>query len=160
MAITDDIAFYYSGTGTQSGSLGGAISTTAIPNSVNDNIFNSVGSSEAVSGSDKYRCIYMKNNGAVTYNTGIYLSTQTPSKDTEIYFAKGTAAKNTSEQSVVDENTEPAGVIWTARVFSYNALLIDSLAPGDYISWWLKRNVVAYAGGSLSDYFILTPVVM
>lgn len=158
MAITDDIQYFYSGGGAAATSLGGAITATQVTQAAGENLFANVGSAEAVSGSTKYRCIYLKNNGIVSYTVGLYLATTTPSNETRIYFGNGTSAVNVSEQSVANEDTEPSGVLWVERLVDYNSLTIATLAPGDTKAIWFKRVVSANAGGSAQDYFILTPV--
>lgn len=158
MAINDDLVWFYSGNGTASGSIGGAIHANAITTTQNENLFNNVGSAEALAGAEKYRCLYIKNNGVASHTFGLYLSTVTPSIDTQMYFGIGTAAIDGAEQSIVDEDTEPTGIAWVSRNQEFNPLSIATLAPGQTKSIWFRRVVSASAGGSLGDYFIITSV--
>jgi len=156
--INDDLQYYYSGDGTAAGSLGGAIHANAVANSQDQNVFDNIGTAEALASSEKYRCLYIKNTGAVSYTFGLYISTTTPSTDTLIQFGIGTAAVNTAEQSIINEDTEPSGVFWVARTQEFNPLSIATLAPGDTKSIWIKRIVSADSGGNDADYFILSAV--
>lgn len=158
MAINDDIQYFYSGSGAAASSLGGAVHANQVSSAQDGNLFGNVDSAEALAGSSKYRCLYIKNNGAVSYNVGLYLSTTTPSQETQILIGNGTSAVNGSEQSVANEDTEPSGVLWVERLQDFNALSIATLAPGDTKAVWLKRIVLANAGGSTQDYFILSAV--
>ena len=71
MAITSsDLEFYLSGGSSNSNpnaALGGAISSSAITNASDNNLFDDVTGDEADSGDSEYRCSYINNNyGSIT----------------------------------------------------------------------------------------------
>lgn len=157
MAINSDIKYYYSGgaAGVATTSLGGAISANQIVTSTDQNLFQNVGSAEAVSGSNSYLCLFIKNTSATKTYTGVglFIATETDSPNSTIYVSKGTSAKNTAEQVIASVTTEPVSVIWQHPLFSYSTLALPDLAPGDYQSVWVKRTIAANAAGVVKDYF-------
>ncbi len=152
MAINDDIAFFYSGSGTAVTSLGGSIHANGIVTSTDQNIFNNVDTAEAVAGSVKFRCFYVKNNGSVSYNVGVFIESQTPNISSQIFLGKGTSAINGTEQTVADEDTAPSGIFFKRPVFDYDLLEIAILAPGDTQAVWIRRDLTADAQGIQLDY--------
>ena len=154
--INDDVEFYYSGNGIATGSLGGAIHANSVSSSVNENLFADIDAAEALAGGDKYRCLYLKNNGIVSYNVAIYISTPTPSNETIIYIGKGDSVVGGLEQTIVDETTEPNNIIWLHREQDYNAATIATLAVGEHQAIWFKLAVSVGASGNQRDYFRTT----
>lgn len=159
MSINTDIEWYYSGgaSGVAATSLGGAKSVNEIVSSTNENLFRNIDAPETLG--LQYYCIYLKNNGELTHtNFGIYISTPTPSIDTQVYVGIGTSPVDGTEQTVANNATEPTGVPWTQRYFDYNALVVATLEPGEHKAIWLKLYQLADAGGMDMDYVRLTLV--
>jgi hypothetical protein len=141
----------------QSASLGGDMSSVEVVGAVDGNLFANVPTSEAASGSTKYRCIYIHNaTGEAITNFGLYISTPTPSTFTEVYIGEG--GLNGSETAVADEDTAPTGVTFTRPTSAAGALSLPDLPAGQHIAIWVRRDVEALAEGAWSDYVRLTPV--
>jgi len=153
MAISDDIGFYYSGSGTAVTSLGGAIHANTVSNSTTQNLFQNIAS--PLSSSKQYYCIYLKNTGTTSYNVGLYISTPTPNTKTELFIGVGTSSVNGTEQTIADSSTEPTGILWVQRKQEYNALSIATLGAGNTQAVWVQLNQSANASGG-GDYAILT----
>ena len=157
--INSDIAYYYSGSGVPSGSLGGAIHANEIPDSTDENSFENMGTTEAGTAGDKYFCFYVKNEGSVEYtNVGIWISNETLSTFTKIYVAAGTAGKNSVEQTVSPNTDEPAGVTWQRPLTNYQYVVLPNLAVNDIHAIWMKRAHLDDTPGMVLDYFRLSMV--
>lgn len=159
MSINTNIEWYYSGgaSGVAATSLGGVKSANEITSAEDENLFRDITAPETLG--IQYYCIYLHNGSSETYNDiALYISTPTPSIDTQVYFSKGTSAVNGTEQTVADNATEPTGIAWVQRYFDYNALTIASLTPGQHKAVWFKLYQLADAGGSIMDYVRLTLV--
>jgi hypothetical protein len=159
MAITaTDIKFFLSGTGgTGDTSLGGAIHATEVSATVNQ-FFDVVSGAESSAGDTEYRCLYVKNtHGSLTlYSAKVWISSNTPSTDTEITIGLGTAAVSATEQTVADESTAPSGVSFSTAASEGAALSIGDLVAGAYKAVWVKRVVSASAAAYTNDTFTIT----
>ena len=119
MPITStDLKFRLSGGAANSdpnASLGGAKSSTEIGTGLH-NLFDQVGSAETTSGDTEYRCFYVHNAHATLAleNAVIYIQSNTPSGDTSVEIAVGSAAVNGTEQTVANESTAPTGVTFSS----------------------------------------------
>ena len=133
-------------------SLGGAMSATAIDSNANPNLFANVGTSEAATGSDKYRCIFITPLVKNYTSVSIWIDTQTLSDDTKLHLAVAPEGKNADAEVIIDENTEPVDVIFTRPTQDYAALALPDLNAGDRIAIWIKRNVKSGAAGYPNDY--------
>ncbi len=151
--VTSDIQLYQTVT---TDSLGGAISGTAVPQSVNQ-FFSDVDQDEATDGSVKYRCFYVQNDDDTdTLGTAeIYISVRTPNPSTSCEIGLGTSAINGTEQTVADETVPPVGVVFKASS-DVDTVALGDLTPGDYIAVWIKRTVGATAAGSAADFVGIT----
>jgi hypothetical protein len=152
--VSSDIQYRLSGGAANadpSVSLGGALSSTAA-----SNYFDDVSSAEAASGDIEYRCIYVRNNhGTLTLlGAKIWIQTNTPSPDTDVAIGLGTSAVSGTEQTVTDENTAPAGVIFSAPSSLAGGLSIGDLGPGAHKAVWVRRTVNA-AAAAYADSFTL-----
>lgn len=144
---------------TPAGSLGKYISTTQLVNATLHNLFDAVSGDENVAGDDEYRCIFLHNNHAtLTFQNVIaYLFSETPSGaaisigvDPTVASAIGSAGAQAVE--VTDEDTVPAGVVFTAPTTVGGAISIGSLAPGQCRAIWVKRlaaNTAALANDNV-----------
>ena len=143
-----DIKVYLSGGADNSdpnASLGGAISSTELVDNQLHNLFAKVSAAEALSGSTKYRAIYVKNeNGSgLTYeDIKAYIASQTTSEDTSIEIAVATEAKYTSVQTIAYEDIAPTGQSsWVSLEGVSNGQDMGDLGDGDYRGLWVKRIV-------------------
>ena len=133
-------------------SLGGAMSSTSIDSNDNPNLFANVGTSEAAAGSNKYRCIFITPLAKNYTSVGVWIDSQTLSNDTKLHLAVAPEGKNADAEVIVNEDMEPANVIFTRPTQDYNALALPDLNAGDRIGIWIKRNVKADAAGFPNDY--------
>lgn len=137
-------------------SLGGVISANSVSASLHA-LFDRVTGAEALAGDVEYRCIYLKNShGTLTlYGATVWLSANTPSTDTTIDIALGSAAINGEEQTVADEATAPTGVSFSAPASFGSGLVIGDIPAGQHKAVWLRRTVGAAAAAYTGDGFTL-----
>ena len=157
MAITaSDLKIYLSG-GTSNtdpdASLGGDISTTELVDNTLHNLFAKVGAAEALTGSVKYRGIYIKNtHGTLTYEDAIaYIATQTTSTDTSAKIAVADEGISASMQTIATEDDAPTGEVFYTADGTANGLALGNLDAGEYIGVWIERTVTAGATAFGSD---------
>jgi nitrogen regulatory protein PII len=154
-----DIRIYLSGGATNTNpnaSLGGAISSTEMVDNNLHNLFAKVNAAEALTGSTKYRAVYVKNqngHGLDYQDIVAYIASQTTSDDTSIEIAVSTEAKNTTIQTIANENTAPTGqTSWVSAEGISNGQSMGTLGDGEYRGLWIKRiveeNATAYGSDS------------
>lgn len=156
MPITStDIKFRLSGGGSNTdpnASLGGAKSSTEIGTGLH-NLFDQVGSAETTSGDTEYRCFYVHNAHATLAleNALIYIQSNTPSGDTSVEIAVGSAAVNGTEQTVANESAAPTGVTFSSAANLGAALALGNIPAGQHRAVWVKRIVNAGAAAYNDD---------
>lgn len=156
MPITStDLKFRLSGGAANSNpnaSLGGAKSSTEIGTGLH-NLFDQVGSAETTSGDTEYRCFYVHNAHATLAleNAVIYIQSNTPSGDTSVEIAVGSAAVNGTEQTVANESTAPTGVTFSSAANLGAALALGNIPAGQHRAVWVKRIVNAGAAAYNDD---------
>jgi hypothetical protein len=127
--------------------LGGIRSTsTTLIDNTGANLFPDAQGTETLAGSNSYLCLFVRNeNGTVTFqNVRFYVSQLTDSLEDEITIAIGSVAKNTTEITVANINTAPAGgITFTGPTTYATGLVIPDLAPNDYFPIWFKRAINA-----------------
>lgn len=144
-------------------SLGGIISATAVNLvTTTNNLFDNVQDAEAASGDIEYRCTYLLNNsGTDTLKAAkVYIASNTPSADTTVQIGLdpagvGNGSTTGVATTVANENTAPAGVVFSNAATSAAALAIGDLGPGKAIAIWHKRVVNAAAAPFASDPYAL-----
>lgn len=139
-------------------SLGGAKSSTAVTDNTTHNLWDVVSSAESSSGEDEYRCIYLHNaHGSLTLqNAKVWISTNTPSADTEIQIGLGTSAINGTEQTVANENTAPTSVTFSLAASEGAALSIGNIPFGQHKAIWIRRHINAGASAANDDSYVLS----
>lgn len=132
--------------------LGGAKSSTAVGTGIH-NLFDQVSSAETTAGDTEYRCIYIHNgHGTLTWTSPVvWISSNTPSTDTSVEIAVGSAAVNGTEQTVADESTAPSGVTFSAPSSFGAGLSLGDIPAGQHKAVWIKRIVNASAGAYSDD---------
>ena len=156
MPITStDIKFRLSGGGSNTdpnASLGGAKSSTEIGTGLH-NLFDLVSSAETTAGDTEYRCFYVHNAHATLAleNAVIYIQSNTPSADTSVEIAVGSAAVNGTEQTVANESTAPTGVTFSSAANLGAALALGNIPAGQHRAVWVKRIVNAGAAAYNDD---------
>lgn len=131
-----DLKFYSTVAG-----LGGAITATEVSNGQLHNIFGKVEAADALAGSTQYQCIYFKNEHSTLtlFEAVTYLTSNTPSEDTNLFIALGSSGVGGTEQSIVDINTAPAGVTFTDTL--NDVLIAGDVPAGSYFPLWLQRVI-------------------
>jgi len=151
MAIAaSDLEFYLSGGSSNSNpnaALGGAISSSAITNASDNNLFDDVTGDEADSGDTEYRCIYLKNNhGSITLqNSKIWISSNTTSSDDTLDIALAGEGLNSSTETIANENTAPSGESFSAPANKGAGLSVGNVPNGQFYGIWVRRTVSASA---------------
>jgi hypothetical protein len=133
-------------------SLGGAKSSTAATGA----IFDDVSSAEATAGDTEYRCVYAHNAHASLTLVGavFWIPSNTPSAQTTVDVGLGTSAINSTEQSVADESTAPAGVTFAAAAIQGAGIALGDIPAGQSRAVWLRRTINASAA-AVNDAFTL-----
>jgi hypothetical protein len=141
-------------------SLGGAKSTVAggiITTNVLNNLWDDTSGDESEAGDVEYRCVYISNeHGSLTWtNPKVWIESQTPSTDTSVSIALGTSAVNGTEQTIGDEDTEPAGVSWSEPSNKAAGLSLGNLPFGEHKAIWIRKTVTLGAGAYDDDAYTI-----
>lgn len=141
--------------GTTAGSLGKYISTTELVTATSHNLFDIISGAENVASESEYRCIFLHNAHAsiTAENCKVYLSAEVAGGantaigiDPTAASAIGSAGAQAVE--IADENTAPAGVVFTAPTTSGTALSIGNLTPGQCRAIWIRRTATNSAAAT------------
>lgn len=143
----------------QGGNDGGVllvtITTASLPSSDQTNvitiansanlIFDDVSKADSQAGDTEYRGLYWENaDGADSIlDAKFWIDTNTPGQDV-IAIADGDEAKNVALETIVDEDTAPAGPAFTGPTdYDSGIALPTPMAASDYKGWWIRRTVPA-----------------
>lgn len=151
--ISTDIIYRLSGGAANSDpalSIGGAKSSVA----AGATLFDDVSSVEAVAGDTEYRWVYVHNAHATLTLIGakVWIQTNTPSANTDVAIAIGSAGLNGTEPALANENTAPSGVSFTQPSSFAGGLTIGDLAPGDHYPLSIRRAVTAGAAVAADNF--------
>lgn len=133
--------------GTPAGSLGKYISTTAVSGTALNNIFDDVTGQENFDSDTEFRCIFVHNNhGSLTLqNAVVYISSQVSggalaaiAVDSVASSAVGSSSAQALE--VVDENTAPAAISFSAPTTRSTGLSLGNIAAGSVKAFWIRRT--------------------
>lgn len=136
-------------------SLGGVMSTTT---DAGTTIFDDVSGAESSAGDTEYRGVYVLNNhGSLTYQgVRVWVSTDTPSADTDADIALAGEGLNATMETVANENTAPVGEVFANTAVSYaTGLVMGDIPFGQRYGLWIKRVVNAGAA-AYADSFTIT----
>lgn len=136
-------------------SLGGAKSTTTDAGAT---IFDDVSGAESAAGRTEYRGVVISNeHGSLTYQSvKVWVSTDTPSADTDADVALAAEAVNTQMASIASETTAPSSVTFTNAAVSFaTGLSIGDIPASQFKGVWLKR-VVSAGAAAAADSFTVT----
>jgi hypothetical protein len=158
--VSSDIKYRLSGGSSNTdpnASLGGVKSSTDIVDATVHNLFDIVSSAEGTAGDTEYRAFYVHNNhGSLSLlSPKVWVQTQTPSTDTTIEIAVGSAAVNGTEQTVANESTAPTGVTFSAPSSEGAGLSLGDIPAGQHKAVWIKRIVSASAAAYNADSVVL-----
>jgi len=140
--VSSDITRRYSGGAGNTdplASLGGAKSSTAIPNNTLNAVWPDFTGQESNDGITRYRCFYIHNaHGSLTAKNGkLYFNSQPANAGVSVEAGAGTSAVNGTEQTIANETTAPSGVTFNA----YNSgtkLSLANIPAGQHKAIWLK----------------------
>ena len=137
------------------GSLGGAMSASAVPTTLNG-FFDIVSSAEASAGDTEYRCLYVANTGTTTaLSAKLWIQSNTANADNQIAIALGGEGVNGTAETVANENTAPSGESFSEPSNEGAALSLGDLAQNDEYPVWVRRTVNAGAAADASEAFTL-----
>jgi hypothetical protein len=126
-------------------SLGGVASTAT---DAGANIFPDVTGTQSASGITQYRGVSLKNaHGSLTWqNVVVWVSTDTPSADTDVDVTVAAEAVNVTQATIANETTAPATVTFTNVAVSFaTGLAVGNIPFSQFRGIWLKRVVNAGA---------------
>jgi hypothetical protein len=155
--LTTDIHYRLSGGAGNSNpalALGGVKSST----DAGSDIFSDVTGAEASAGKTSYRGVVLDNqHGSLTWTSVVaWVSTDTPSSDTDADIALAAEAVNVTMATIANELTAPATVTFTNAAVSFaTGLSIGNIPAGQFKGVWLKRVVNAGAL-AFADTFAVT----
>lgn len=158
MAITASDIHYRlsggSGNTDPNASLGGVKSTSTDAGST---IFDDVSGAESAAGDTEYRGVVISNeHGSLTYQSvKVWVSTDTPSADTDADVALAAEAVNTTMATIANENTSPSGVTFANTAVSFaTGLSIGDIPSGQFKGVWLKRVVNSSAAAAADSFTV------
>lgn len=139
--------------------LGGARSTAAggiIPTALTANsYFDDVSGSEEQAGDVEYRGIYIRNAGDVdAQNVKVWIDTNTADTDTQIAIALAGEGLNATMEVIANENTPPAGEVFSEPANEGAGLSIGTIPAGQHYGLWIRRTINAGAGASADQFTI------
>lgn len=109
-------------------------------------LFDHVDKDDSLVGDTEYRCFYLENAHATDNANDIivWIHADTNGADT-LAIGLDPAGINGVATTIVDEDTAPAGVVFTAPSSEGAGLTIGDLTPGDFQAIWIRRIVPALA---------------
>jgi hypothetical protein len=135
-------------------SLGGAKSSTAVVDNVDNNLFDDVSGAEHTAGDLEYRAIYIHNaHASLTLTSAVvWINSDTTATDSDVSIAVGTAAINGTEQTIANESTAPTGVTWSDIAQSRaTGLALGDIPAGQHKAVWIRRTIVAGSTAQAAD---------
>lgn len=158
--IAQDIRFY----ATDNSFLGGNIdAANEVPDAQLHALFDPVLSSEVQAGMTDYRCVFIANISSTDtlLNAGVYLDRVPTNPGVDIQLGLGAANAGQPEPTIVDENTAPASVTFSAadsvaNAISLGNLAMDGIAQNGYRALWIRRTVTTAATPAASESFSMT----
>lgn len=133
--------------GTPAGSLGKYISTTEITDNSLHNLFDVIAGDENAAGNIEYRAIFVHNAHATLtlQNTKAYLAAETAGGATIAIGVDPTAASAIGAApaqavQVANEDTAPAGVVFSAPTTIGTAVVLGDIPPGQTKALWVRRT--------------------
>jgi hypothetical protein len=131
-------------------SLGGAVSTVAIVNDTDNNVFDDVAGDESAAGTVEYRCRAVVNtHGTLTLLAPkVWISVNTPATGDTIAIGLGSSGVGTgNEQVIATELIAPiSGVTFSSPSTKGAGLSPGDVAAGSHFFIWERRTVTAGAG--------------
>lgn len=133
--------------GTPNGSLGKYVSTTQITDATLNNLFDDVTGDENAALESEYRCYFVHNaHATLTYiQPKVWISSQVAGgADASIAIdstaASALAASAAQALEVLNEDTAPTGLAFSAPTTKATGLALGDLGPGQVRAIWVKRT--------------------
>lgn len=135
-------------------SLGGAKSSVAVGETLND-LFDDVSGAETAAGDTEYRCIYYMNETAGTLkNVHVYVPTQ-PTGSDSFKVGKDLAGASATADTIADEDTAPDPAVTFATAADYDGGIdLGEMVDDSYYAVWVERTVPSLAGAGTSTWTI------
>ncbi len=136
-------------------SLGGVMSTST---DAGTNLFEDIDGPTAQTGHTDYRGVYIYNaHGSLTYQAvRVWVSTDTPSPDTDADIALADEAVGNDMETIANDVTAPVGPVFANTAVSYaTGLVIGDIPNGSRKGVWVKRVINAGAA-AYADSFTVT----
>lgn len=143
--VTGDLKLYLSGgilNDLGNASLGGVISTSEVSELLEE-LFDEVTGDQHAAGETNYRCIYFKNNSALTaYNVKIWIESNSTGAESAITIGKE-AASGSPVQTIGNESTAPTGISFSTAAGQANSISLGNMTAGVVYAIWVKRVITA-----------------
>lgn len=145
MVNESDVVLYLSGAGVTQpvNSFGGAIQTTKVINLSKQNLFPRTTLAEALTGINKYLCLYVKNDNSSEdmNNVVAHLAFNTDHEFDEVKIGKGSSGKGGTEQRVSNILTAPTNIDFKFAESYNTGLPLGQLKFGEFYPIWFWLNV-------------------
>lgn len=139
----NDLKVYYSGGSSNNdpeASLGGAKSSVELTSSLNS-LFSDGTHLQSYLGVDQYRCVYVENTSG-SDTAGKILMWIEKNRDDHNELHLGLAAYDEEAESLSNDITPPAGIVFRQYPNKGDSLLLPVLPPSAYIGVWIKRTMI------------------
>jgi len=137
----------------QRASLGGVVSFYAPRQHYQGELFADITEAQRVAGTVHYRCLYLKNLHPTLSmpNLTIWLDGLPVNAGTTMAIGDDAAGINGTATTVANETTAPGSVTFSAPTSYASGINLGTLAPGDYVAFWVRRTVAAGAAALMYD---------
>lgn len=138
-------------------SLGGVVSDYAPRQLVRGNVFADLTEAQRVAGAVHYRCLYVVNTHPTDSlaNLTVWLDGLPVNAGTTMAIGDDAAGVNGTATTVANETTAPGSVTFSAPTSYGSGINLGTLAPGDYVAFWVRRTVSAGAAALVFDRLLL-----
>lgn len=119
-------------------------------------LFDNIDKDESLAGDTEYRCFYLLNDHATddAINVTLWIHQDTNAEDTLAIGLDPVGVSGTAT-TIANENTVPAGVVFTSPSSEGGGLLLGTLGAADFYAIWVRRTVPAAALPVATDRSIL-----
>lgn len=134
-------------------SLGGVVSNYA-PRQLNrGNVFADLTEAQRIAGAVHYRCLYVVNTSPTDTmaNLTVWLDGLPVNAGTAMAIGDDAAAVNGTATTVANETTAPGSVTFSAPTSYASGINLGTLAPGDFVAFWVRRTLTAGAAALMYD---------
>lgn len=134
-------------------SLGGVVSDYA-PRQLNrGEVFADITEAQRVAGTVHHRCLYVVNTHPTETmaNLTIWLDGLPVNAGTTMAIGDDAAGVNGTAVTVANETTAPGSVTFSAPTTYASGINLGTLAPGDFVAFWVRRTVAAGAAALMYD---------